>query len=214
MVILVFGLTMQAVPYFLTLYFQNVLDFSALETGLAFLGPTLSITVGNFLSERLIHRFGTRSTLITGIVANAVGAALLAPGMHADGSVLTVLAGVVVIGLGMGITYEAMWIAAGAGVSADEQGLTSGVASTALQVGTAAGLAILVAVANHGIERLSGQALRTASTGGMRTAVYVLGAVMLTAVLAALRLPGPRARGAEVASRAVPDPDADLRLTG
>ncbi|MFD0884103.1 MFS transporter, partial [Streptosporangium algeriense] len=189
-VILVFGLTMQAVPYFLTLYFQNVLGFSALETGLAFLGPTLSITAGNFLSERLIHRFGTRNTLVTGIVANAVGAVLLAPGMHADGSFLTVLAGIVVIGLGMGITYEAMWIAAGTGVPADEQGLASGVASTALQVGTAVGLAVLVAVANRDIE---GQALAAASAEGMRTAVHVLGAVMLTAVLAALRLPGPRA---------------------
>ncbi|GAA4102638.1 Tn3 family transposase [Nonomuraea soli] len=51
----------------------------------------------------------------------------------------------------MGITYEAMWVAAGTGVPADEQGLASGVASTALQVGTAAGLAVLVAVANHDI---------------------------------------------------------------
>ncbi|MFF4415615.1 MFS transporter [Streptosporangium sp. NPDC001559] len=196
-VILVFGLTMQAVPYFLTLYFQNVLGFSALETGLAFLGPTLSITAGNFLSERLIHRFGTRNTLVVGIVFNAVGAVLLAPGMHVGGSFLTVLAGVVVIGLGMGVTYEAMWIAAGTGVSADEQGLASGVASTALQVGTAVGLAVLVAVANRDIE---GQALATASSEGMRTAVHVLGAVMLTAVLAAFRLPGSRARDTVISS--------------
>jgi Na+/melibiose symporter-like transporter len=141
-VILVFGLTMQAVPYFLTLYFQDILGFNALETGLAFLGPTLSITVGNFLSERLTHRFGTRNTL------------------------------------------------------------ASGVASTALQVGTAAGLAVLVAVANHHIEGLSGQALRAASAEGMSAAVYVLGAVMLTAVLAARRLPGPRARVAAATSPA------------
>ncbi|MER7209911.1 MFS transporter [Streptosporangium sp. NPDC000239] len=196
-VILVFGLTMQAVPYFLTLYFQNVLGFSALETGLAFLGPTLSITAGNFLSERLIHRFGTRNTLVVGIVLNAVGAVLLAPGMHVGGSFLTVLTGVVVIGLGMGVTYEAMWIAAGTGVPADEQGLASGVASTALQVGTAVGLAVLVAVANRDIE---GQALAATSAEGMRVAVHVLGAVMLTAVLAALRLPGSRAGGTVVLS--------------
>ncbi|MEU4516264.1 MFS transporter [Nonomuraea wenchangensis] len=208
MVIFVFGLTMQAVPYFLTLYFQDVLGLSALETGLAFLGPTLSITAGNFLSERLNHRFGTRRTLVAGIVLNAVGAALLAPGMYEDGSVLTVLTGVVVVGLGMGITYEAMWIAAGTGVPAAEQGLASGVASTALQVGTAAGLAVLVAVANQGIGGLSGEVLRAASAEGMRVAVYVLGVVMLTAVLAALRLPGPRAAAA-------PDADAaDLRPAG
>ncbi|MGA5759500.1 MFS transporter [Nonomuraea bangladeshensis] len=210
MVILIFGLTTQSVPYFLTLYFQDVLGLSALETGLAFLGPTLSITAGNFLSERLNHRFGTRSTLVAGIVLNAVGAALLAPGMHENGSVLTVLAGVVVIGLGMGITYEAMWIAAGTGVPADEQGLASGVASTALQVGTAAGLAVLVAVANRDIAGLAGEVLRAASAEGMRVAVYVLGAVMLTAVLAAFRLPGQRATAS-----AASDPDAaDLRPAG
>ncbi|MGW4412094.1 MFS transporter [Nonomuraea sp. NPDC004702] len=195
-VILLFGLTMQAVPYFLTLYLQDVLGFDALETGLAFLAPTLSITAGNFLSERLVHRLGTRGTLIAGILVNAAGAVLLAPGLQGDGSLLTVLPGVVVIGLGMGITYEAMWIAAGTGVPADEQGLASGVASTALQVGTAAGLAVLVAVANQGIEGLAGQALRDASAQGMRAAVLVLGAVMLTGVLAALRLPGQRARTA------------------
>ncbi|MEW9554946.1 MFS transporter [Nonomuraea sp. NPDC050783] len=225
MVILVFGLATQAVPYFLTLYFQDVLGFNALETGLAFLGPTLSITAGNFLGERLIHRFGTRNTLVAGIVVNAVGAALLAPGMDADGSFLTVLAGVVVVGLGMGLTYEAMWIAAGTGVRADEQGLASGVASTALQVGTAVGLAVLVAVANHGIGGLAGQALRAASAEGMRTAVFVMGAVVLTAVLAAFRLPGPRAEGIEGIGAAgaagsagaapQPDPDAaDLRSAG
>ncbi|MBO8199244.1 MFS transporter [Streptomyces smyrnaeus] len=193
-VILVFGLTMNAVPYFLTLYYQDVLGFSALETGLAFLASTLSITAGSFLSERLIQRLGTRGTLLTGIVVNAAGAGLLAPGLRVDGSALTTLAGVIVVGLGMGATYTAMWNAAGTGVAEHEQGLASGVASTALQVGTAAGLALLVAVANHDLTGLSGTALRAASAEGMRTAVLTLGAVMLLAVPVALKLPRPRPR--------------------
>ena len=195
-VILLFGLTMNAVPYFLTLYYQDVLDFSAMETGVAFLGPTLSITTGNFLSERLIQRLGTRGTLLTGIVVNAAGAAILAPGLRVDGSVLTTLAGVIVVGLGMGLTYAPMWNAAATGVDADEQGLASGMASTALQVGTAAGLALLVAVANRDIAGLTGEALRAASAGGMRTAVLTLGGVILLAIPAALRLPRPRPRTA------------------
>ncbi|WP_419992884.1 MFS transporter [Streptomyces boninensis] len=190
-VILLFGLTMQAVPYFLTLYYQDVLSFSALETGLAFLGPTLSITAGNFLSERLIQRLGTRGTLLTGIVVNALGTAALAPGLRPDGSVLTTLAGVIVVGLGMGITYAPMWNAAATGVPAGEQGLASGVASTALQFGTAAGLALLVAVANHDIAGLTGQALRAATADGMRAAVLTAGAVVLLALPAALKLPRP-----------------------
>ncbi|MFG3256996.1 MFS transporter [Streptomyces sp. NPDC048172] len=191
-VILVFGLTMNAVPYFLTLYYQDVLGFSALETGLAFLGSTLSITAGSFLSERLIQRLGTRGTLLTGIAVNAAGAALLAPGLHVDGSVLTTLGGVIVVGLGMGCTYTAMWNAAGTGVAEHEQGLASGVASTALQVGTAVGLALFVVVASDGLAGLSGAALRAASVEGMRTALYALGAVMLLAVLPAAKLPRPR----------------------
>ncbi|MGP3974268.1 MFS transporter [Streptomyces sp. 8N114] len=205
-VILLFGLTMNAVPYFLTLYYQDVLGFSALETGLAFLGSTLSITAGSFLSERLIQRLGTRGTLLIGIVVNAVGAALLAPGLRVDGSVLTTLAGVLVVGLGMGATYTAMWNAAGTGVAEHEQGLASGVASTALQIGTAAGLALLVAVANDGLAGLSGEALRAASAEGMRTAVHTLGALMLLAALAALKLPRPRARITARGDRAQPLP--------
>ncbi|MFF0728426.1 MFS transporter [Streptomyces sp. NPDC004134] len=208
-VILVFGLTMNAVPYFLTLYYQDVLGFSALETGLAFLGSTLSITAGSFLSERLIQRTGTRGALLTGIAVNALGAALLAPGLRAEGSVLTTLAGVVVVGLGMGSTYTAMWNAAGTGVAEHEQGLASGVASTALQVGTAAGLALLVAVANDDLAGLSGEALRAASAEGMRTAVYTLGAVMLLAALAALKLPRPRARLTARGTPSQPAPAGD-----
>ncbi|WBB61171.1 MFS transporter [Streptomyces sp. WMMC500] len=188
-VIVLFGFTTQAVPYFLTLYFQSVLGFSALETGLAFLGPTLAITAGNALSEKLVHRFGNRASLIAGILLNTAGGLLLAPGFRADGSFLTVLAGIVVVGLGMGITFECMWIAAGTGVAGEEQGLASGVASTALQIGTATGIAVFVAIANRGVDGRVGQALREATADGMRTATFVLAVALLPAVLAALALP-------------------------
>ncbi|WP_225878557.1 MFS transporter [Spongiactinospora rosea] len=188
-IILVFGLTMQAVPYFLTMYFQGVLGFSALQTGVAFLGPTLMITFANYISERLVHRLGTRTTLIIGILLNALGGVLLGLGFTADGSYLTVLAGIVVVGLGMGVTYEGMWIAAGTGVPAADQGLASGVASTALQVGAGAGLAVLVAVANAGLGGLQGEGLRVAMAGGMRDAAFVIGAGALPAILAAVALP-------------------------
>ncbi|MFD9942115.1 MFS transporter [Nonomuraea sp. NPDC059023] len=189
-VILVFGLTLQAIPYFLTLYFQGVLGFSALQTGVAFLGPTLSITFGNTISERLIGRLGTRTTLIAGLVAGAAGSALLGPGMTADGSYLTVLAGIVVVGLGMGLIYPAMFNAVGSGVDGSEQGTASGIANTALQVGSGAGLAVLVAVANAGLGGLSGEALRAATADGLAVAAYVAAAGSLLGVLAALRLPG------------------------
>ncbi|GAA2099915.1 MFS transporter [Streptomyces albiaxialis] len=195
--ILTFGLTMQAVPFFLTLYFQQVLEFSALQTGVAFLGPTLAITAGAFLSERLIGRIELRRTLLVGVAADAAGAVLLAWGARVDGSFQTVLAGIVVAGLGMGITFEAMWIATGTGVPEHEQGLASGVASTALQFGTAAGLAVLVAIANRNLDGLTGATLRAAATEGIRDALYALAALMLLGGFAAMKLPQRRNAAAE-----------------
>ncbi|MFI6499189.1 MFS transporter [Nonomuraea typhae] len=188
-VILVFGLSLQAIPYFLTLYFQGVLGFTALQTGVAFLGPTLSITLGNTVSERMIGRLGTRTTLITGLLSGAAGSALLSPGMTATGSYVTVLAGIIVVGLGMGLIYPAMFNAVGSGVAGAEQGTASGIANTALQVGSGAGLAVLVAVANAGLGGLSGEALRVATADGLGVAAYVAAAGSLLGVLAALRLP-------------------------
>ncbi|RJL31301.1 MFS transporter [Bailinhaonella thermotolerans] len=191
-VILLFGLTLQAVPYFLTLYFQDVLGYDALRTGVGFLGPTLTITLGNTLSDRLIPRFGTRATLVSGLLTGGAGAALLAAGMRADGSYLTVLAGIVVVGLGMGLIYPAMFNAAGGGVAPGDAGVASGLANTALQVGSGAGLAVLVAVATASLPGLTGEPLREATASGLATAGYVAAAGVLLAVPAALRVPSTR----------------------
>lgn len=206
LVILVFGLSLQAIPYFLTLYFQAVLGYTALQTGVAFLGPTLSITAGNTISERLIGRAGTRTTLITGLLCGAAGSALLAAGMVANGSYWTVLAGIVVVGLGMGLIFPAMFNAAGSGVSPAEQGTASGMANTAMQVGAGAGLAVLVGVANAGLDGLTGEALRVATADGLGVAAYVAAAGSLVGVLAALLLPRrgtPGSVAADLAGKAV-----------
>ncbi|RKS10050.1 EmrB/QacA subfamily drug resistance transporter [Nocardiopsis sp. Huas11] len=188
-VILVFGFSVQNAPYFLTLYFQDVLGFSAVETGLAFLAPTLSITLGNIVSDRLVGGWGTRTTLLVGIVLNAAGAGLLALGLTVDGSLWTVLPGTVVLGVGMGVTYTSMWIAASTGVDDREQGAASGMASTALQLGAAAGLAVLVGVYATGLDGLAGEPLRVASAEGMRVALCATAAFALAGLAAAFALP-------------------------
>ncbi|HSA48544.1 MAG TPA: MFS transporter [Yinghuangia sp.] len=171
-VILVFGVTLQAVPYFLTLYFQSAMGYSALRTGVAFLGPTLSITVGNLVGERLVPRLGVRKTLVSGFVVAAAGTALIAAAMTDGASYPELLAGIVGFGLGTGVVFSTMWIAAASGVAADEQGTASGVASTALQFGSGAGLAILVGV------------------DGTRAAMFTIGsAAAVLGTFAALLLP-------------------------
>ncbi|MEU6415505.1 MFS transporter [Microbispora sp. NPDC046933] len=181
-VILVYGLTLQCVPYFLTLHFQDVLGYDAVESGLAFLGPTLAITAGNLAAERLIPRLGLRGTLILGMAVGATGTAALAWCLTAGGSYLGLLAGVAGFGLGAGLWFSTMFILASTGVDPREQGVVSGLSSTVLQAGSAAGLAVLVAVAGRGTAGLTGEALRAATAGGLRSAVLVAAVVSVAGV--------------------------------
>jgi EmrB/QacA subfamily drug resistance transporter len=172
-VILVFGATFNALPYFLTVYFQDVLGYGAVTTGLAFLVPSLLIALGTQLGGRLAGRAGMRATLLIGTAGGAAGTTLLAFGVSAGGSYWGVLPGIVVMGVGQGLTWTGMWIAAATGVAAGEQGVASGLASTALQVGSALGLAVLVTAGGLG------EAAGTALAGGLRTAVLVAAAGMV-----------------------------------
>jgi EmrB/QacA subfamily drug resistance transporter len=184
-VILVFGMTLNVIPYALTQYFQAVLGLSALQAGLGFLVPTMTITAGNLLGERLVARFGVRAVLIGGVSLSAVGAVLLTPGMTADGTYLAVLPGLVGFGLGLGVVFPAMFIAASTGVPERDAGVASGLASTALQIGTAAGLAVLVGIATADV---GGDAGQTAIADGLQTGVHVVAAGALAAIPAALVL--------------------------
>lgn len=198
-VIFVFGATMQNIVYFLTLFLQNVWSYSALVTGLVFLSLSLVIAVANFVAERLIVRIGIRATLIAGLLLGAVGGALLAAGMVADGSYRTIVAAILVYGAGMGTVYPTMYAAAGTGVAEQAQGTAGGMANTAMQVGIGAGLAVLVGIANAGTTGLDGDALPTATADGLRSTVGVASALILLGLLAACSLPNRRAAPAEVA---------------
>lgn len=187
--ILVYGLTLQCVPYFLTLHFQNVLGYDAMRSGLAFLGPTLGITVGNLAVGRLIPRLGLRGTMILSVLVGAAGTAVLAVSLSADGSYLGLLAGLAGFGLGSGLSFATMFILASTGVAPHEQGAVSGLASTVLQAGSSAGLAVLVAVAGRDTAGLTGEALRAATAGGLRSAILVAAVVALVGLAAVLTLP-------------------------
>ncbi|GGU90532.1 MFS transporter [Actinomadura cremea] len=189
LVILTFGITMQNLVYFLTLYFQDALGYSALQGGLAFLSLSVVIGIANFVAERLIIRIGARTTLIIALLLGSGGGALLAAGMRADGSYWTILAGLVVYGCGMGMIYPTMFGTSGTGVADEDQGAAGGMANTALQIGTSLGLAVLVSVSTSGLADLTGEALRAATSDGLRNAVYVAAVLTLAGILAALSLP-------------------------
>ncbi|MFD0308254.1 MFS transporter [Streptomyces sp. NPDC127119] len=167
-----FGATFSAVPYFLTLYFRTVQGYGAAATGLAFLVPALVVAVGTQAGERAVSVFGVRRMLVGGMTLGAAGAVALAPALTSDGSYPALLPGIVLLGLGQGAAWTGMWIAASAGIAPGDQGVASGMASTALQVGGAVGLAVLVATAGGIGQNASGPAL----LDGIRTAVLVVAA--------------------------------------
>ncbi|MDT7562453.1 MAG: hypothetical protein QOG76_1077 [Pseudonocardiales bacterium] len=178
-----------ALPYFLTVLLHNVYHFSALQTGLAFLVPSVAIALGTQLGERATTRFGVRPTLLWGFGVGVAGTALLAVAFDDRASYLMAVPGLVVSGLGQGVTWTAMWIAAAAGVAPAEQGVASGMASTTLNVGNAIGLAVLIAIANAGVGHPPTNQLPDAIAHGGQIAVLIAAAAMAVGMLASRTLP-------------------------
>jgi EmrB/QacA subfamily drug resistance transporter len=190
-----FWATFGSVLYFLTIYFQDVRGYDALETGIAFLLPTAFVVTGSALAGRLATRCGLRPTLVAALAVGALGALALGLGMSPSSSYVALIPGLVLLSIGDGIVFTTMFIAAGTGVADEEQGVASGIASTSTSVGAAVGLAVLVLVANSSTDGLAGEALRTAKADGLGTAVLVVAAGIAATALMALNLrPDPRAR--------------------
>ncbi|MEJ2857336.1 MULTISPECIES: MFS transporter [unclassified Saccharothrix] len=170
-VILVFQSSLGGAYYLTTTYLQDVLGYRPLAAGLLFLPLTLvSMTASLKLLGPVIARWGVRRALVVGMVGNGLGIGLLAAGMAVHGGFWLLLPGLVVWGIGGGITFPAMFITASAGVDAGQEGVASAVATTAQQVGGAMGLAVLVAIA--------GTAFGTAGAAlvaGLATVVVGLG---------------------------------------
>jgi EmrB/QacA subfamily drug resistance transporter len=179
LVILLFQTSLGGAYYLFTNYLQNVIGYSPLAAGLAFLPLTVvSATASLRGTAPLIARLGISRTLLIGMAINGLGLAVLAAGMLTDGSIWTVLPGLVAWGIGGGLTFPAMFTAAATGVVPGEQGTASAMATTAQQIGGALGLAVLVAIATSPASLLDG--LRTALLTA--AAVSVVGA-LLTKVL-------------------------------
>ncbi|MFK0293917.1 MFS transporter [Streptomyces sp. NPDC090442] len=175
-----------ALLYYLTVYFQEIAGYNALQSGLAFLPLAAVAMVATRSSPRLLARVGVRSALATGQAVSAVGLGVLALGLSSSGSYLTTLPGVVVFSIGNGVTFTGMFAAAGKGVAPQEQGVASGMASTGRQVGGAVGLAVLVAVASGGTEGLSGHRLHEQMTVGLQTGVWLTAVLCLVGVVVGL----------------------------
>jgi EmrB/QacA subfamily drug resistance transporter len=193
-----FVATFGSVLYFLSLYFQDVHGYGALETGVGFLLPTAFVVTGSALAGRLATLCGVRMTLVGALAVGALGALVLGLAMSPNASYAALIPGLILLSIGDGIVFTTMFIAAGTGVADREQGVASSIASTSSSVGAAVGLAVLVLVANSGTDGLAGEALRTATADGLSAAVLVVAAGIGATALVALNLrPAPQ-RSAEL----------------
>ncbi|MBJ6133678.1 MFS transporter [Ochrobactrum sp. Q0168] len=181
--------TFGALPYFLTVFFQNVQGMTALQTGFALLVPSIAIVVGTQLGERLVRRLSMRVTLVAGMLVGAAGTALLVPGTEFGSNYMTIVPGLIISGIGQGIVWTGMWIAAATGIRPEEQGVASGMASTTLSIGNSIGMATLIAVANRHLGDLEGEALAQAMSEGIQLAFWLAAAGILVSLLAVSALP-------------------------
>ncbi|HEU5266232.1 MAG TPA: DHA2 family efflux MFS transporter permease subunit, partial [Jatrophihabitans sp.] len=152
-----------------SLYLKKVLDYDAMQIGLAFLPTTLLMaTLSVRFTEPLVMRFGARPVLITGLALIGVGLVVFTQA-PVDGSYLRhVLPVMVLLGAGAGLAFPALMTLAMSGVSGDNAGLASGLVNTTAQVGAALGLAVLATLSAGRTESLAGAGhpAKDALTGG------------------------------------------------
>jgi EmrB/QacA subfamily drug resistance transporter len=177
--------------FFLSLYLQDVNGYSALRAGLAFLPAGLCTLAGALIGTRLVQIMGARRQLVLGPTLAAGGLFWLSTIGAGAGYFSNVLGPLILIGLGIGMSFVPMTLSATTGVPPHEAGLASGLINTTRQVGGALGLAIMATVATSvATHHLVGSHnVDAALTSGYRAAFVIAGAGLLVGALLALALP-------------------------
>ena len=190
-VVLLIGGATFGMWFFVSLYLQQVLGYSPIRAGLAFLPMTICIALGSTMASRAVGRFGTKPLLVAGMLAQTVGLLLFAA-LPVDGHyVSNVLAPSLLVAIGIGLSFVPATIAAVAGVASGEAGLASGLVNTSRLFGGALGLAILARTDAH--HAVGVAATHAALTSGFHLAFMVAAGFSLAGGLVALfGLPGSR----------------------
>jgi EmrB/QacA subfamily drug resistance transporter len=210
------GGAMFSMWFFVSLYLQDVLHFSPLTTGLAFIPQTIAIAFGAQLSARLVPRVGPRLPFVVGALLSSVGLAWLSR-IDANGTYWgSVFGGADLATLGMGLAITPLAFAATSGVAPTEAGLASGVLNTSRQVGASTALAVLATAAANHTKALLATGSPTpaheaaALSAGFGRGLGIASVVALVGAVTGLFLPGPR--GAAVSVAAPPGRPASLAV--
>ncbi len=203
-VVLLVGASSFGMWFFVSLYLQQVLGYSPIRAGLAFLPMSLTIAVFSTVASRFVIRLGAKPMLVAGMVFLTVGLALFG-GISPTGTYLgDVVAPSLLVAVGIGLSFVPATICAVAGVAPSEAGLASGLVNTARLFGGALGLAILAALATSRTTRdlHAGSSMHAALTSGFQLAFLVSAAFTLVGgLVAAFGLPRlAQRRGAQTAA--------------
>jgi EmrB/QacA subfamily drug resistance transporter len=178
--------SMFALFFLSALYLQLVLHYSPLQVGLAFLpGNLIMMAFSLGLSAKLVMRFGFRKPLAFGLAVAALALLWFARAPVHGSFVVDILPSMVLIGIGGGLAFNPVLMAAMSDVEQKDAGLASGITNTAFMMGGALGLAVLASAAAAHTRSLtaSGHSAAAALTGGYHVA-FLLGAVFALAAAA------------------------------
>ena len=176
--------------FLLTLYLQDVLHYSAVQTGVAFVGFALTVVVVSNVAQWVVGRVGVRPTLTAGLLVSATSVALLTR-LPVDGHYFwDVFPAFVLGGAGMGLSFVPVTIASLTGVQRADAGVASGLINTSRQIGGALGLAVVSAIAatsagNYAASHAVAATSATALNHGFQAALYVLLGLLVAGVVIA-----------------------------
>jgi MFS family permease len=185
--------------FLLTLYLQDVLDYSAVQTGAAFVAVTLTIVVFSNVAQTLVTRFGPRPVLTTGLLLSAAALALLARLPVHGHYFWDVFPAFLLTGIGLALSFVPVTIAGLTGITREDAGVASGLINTSRQVGGAIGLAAVSTIATtFSIGYANSHPGSTASsaaalTHGFQVTFYVLTALAIVGALVAAAFVTPQA---------------------
>jgi EmrB/QacA subfamily drug resistance transporter len=183
------GAAMFGLFFFLSLYLQQVLGYSALKAGVSQLPLAGTLVVAAGAAGPLAERHGTRPVLLSGLALFAGGMAWFSR-LPVDGAFLAdVLGPSLLVGLGLALTFVALTIGSVTGVDDRRYGLASGLINTSQQIGGAIGLAVLTAMADQGARHSAAHGVAAANDGFQLALLVAAGAAVLALAAAALMAP-------------------------
>jgi EmrB/QacA subfamily drug resistance transporter len=191
--------------FLLTLYLQQILHYSAAESGVAFAAIAVTVAVMSNVAQRLVTTFGARRVLAFGLLSMGASQALLVR-LPVHGSYVTdLLPSFLLIGIGMAVSFVAVTIAALQGVQPANAGIASGLVNTSRQIGGAIGLAAITTVATlYATHPSASVSTAAGTTHGFRVAFGVLALLALTGVALTPTMRAHTGEAVERAPEAIP----------